>query len=52
MLAEPLFARRRNPGVNPRKAVTAPEKGGVRIAEAAFRAGNAGVFALLRFTAR
>ncbi|CUU17385.1 hypothetical protein CDS [Bradyrhizobium sp.] len=47
-----MFARARGPRVNPREAVAGHEKGGVRIAEAAFRAGNTGVLASLRFTAR
>jgi hypothetical protein len=51
-LAELLFARARGPRVNPREAVAGHEKGGVRIAEAAFEAGKSVVLARVRFTAR
>jgi hypothetical protein len=47
-----LFARVGSPRVNPREAVAGHEKGGVRIAEAAFRAGNTVVLTPSRFTAR
>jgi hypothetical protein len=45
-----LFAKRQR--VNARKATAAREKGGVRIAEAAFELGKTGVLACFRFTAR
>jgi hypothetical protein len=51
-LAELLFLRVNRPGVNRREAVATHEKGGVRIAEAAFEAGKTGVLASSRFTAR
>jgi len=51
-LAEPLFARTRDLRVNPREARHDHEKGGVRIAEAAFSTGNAVVLVPSRFTAR
>jgi hypothetical protein len=45
-----LFAKRLR--VNARKATNAREKGGVRIAEAAFELGKTGVLARFGFTAR
>jgi hypothetical protein len=45
-----LFAKRLR--VNARKATAAHEKGGVRIAEAAFELGKTGVLTRFRFTAR
>ena len=45
-----LFAKRLR--VNARKAAAVREKGGVRIAEAAFELGKTGVLARFRFTAR
>jgi hypothetical protein len=51
-LAEPPFRHANGPRVNSRAAVPAHEKGGVRITEAAFEAGNTAVLARLRFTAR
>jgi len=52
MLAELPFPRASAPALTGAKPVTAHEKGGVRIAEAAFGAGNAVVLARVRFTAR
>lgn len=52
MLAEALFACFCNPRVNRAALAAGHEKGGVRIAEAAFEPGNIEVFASLRFTAR
>jgi hypothetical protein len=52
MSAEPPFPRANGLRVNRRKAVPTHEKGGVRFAEAAFRAGNEGVLPGRRFTAR
>jgi hypothetical protein len=49
---ELLFLRVNRPGVNPRETLATREKGGVRIAEAAFKAGKTGVLASSRFTAR
>jgi hypothetical protein len=51
-LAELLFARARSPALTCARSVTAHEKGGVRIAEAAFEAGKTVVLTLSRFTAR
>ncbi|MDA9506100.1 hypothetical protein XI09_15955 [Bradyrhizobium sp. CCBAU 11386] len=51
-LAELLFRGANRSRVNPHRPVTAHEKGGVRIAEAAFRAGKTVVLARFRFTAR
>ncbi|MDN4986373.1 MULTISPECIES: hypothetical protein [unclassified Bradyrhizobium] len=51
-LAEPVFRSASGPRVNPREAAAKREKGGVRIAEAAFKPGKTGVLALMRFTAR
>ena len=45
-----LFVKRLR--VNARKAAAGREKGGVRIAEAAFELGKTGVLARFRFTAR
>jgi hypothetical protein len=51
-LAEPLFARAAGSALTRARPVTTHEKGGVRIAEAAFSAGNAVVLVPSRFTAR
>jgi hypothetical protein len=51
-LVEPLFARTDGPRINSRSAPARHEKGGVRIAEAAFEAGKSVVLACPRFTAR
>jgi len=51
-LAEPSFALAKGRCVNPRRERTTHEKGGVRIAEAAFEAGNPVVLVPSRFTAR
>jgi len=51
-LAEPLFARTTVPALTRASLVTTHEKGGVRIAEAAFSTGNAVVLVPSRFTAR
>jgi len=51
-LVEPPFQRANGPRVNARRVVETHEKGGVRIAEAAFRAGKSLVLARLRFTGR
>jgi len=47
-----LFALICSPSVNRYPFAAGHEKGGVRIAEAAFEPGNMEVFASLRFTAR
>jgi hypothetical protein len=51
-LAEPMFARVCSPALTRASPVTTHEKGGVRIAEAAFEAGKSVVLAQFRFTAR
>ena len=51
-LAELPFPRASAPALTRVRLVTPHEKGGVRIAEAAFEAGNAGVLTSARFTAR
>jgi len=51
-LAERPFPRQSGRALTRPNAVTAHEKGGVRIAEAAFRAGNTAVLPPARFTAR
>jgi hypothetical protein len=51
-LAELLFARATGPALTGARPVGTHEKGGVRIAEAAFRAGNPVVLVPSRFTAR
>jgi hypothetical protein len=51
-LLEPLFLLAMRRCVNRRAAVATHEKGGVRIAEAAFEPGKTGVLAWSRFTAR
>jgi hypothetical protein len=51
-LAELLRRGANRSRVNPHGPVTAHEKGGVRIAEAAFEAGKSVVLARVRFTAR
>jgi len=51
-LVERGFPRANGARVNARNAAPAHEKGGVRIAEAAFEAGNTAILARLRFTAR
>jgi hypothetical protein len=51
-LAELLFRVRTGRALTHARPVTTHEKGGVRIAEAAFEAGKTGVLASSRFTAR
>jgi hypothetical protein len=47
-----MFARVCSPALTRASPVTTHEKGGVRIAEAAFEAGKSVVLAQFRFTAR
>ncbi|MET3908607.1 hypothetical protein ABID59_002953 [Bradyrhizobium sp. S3.3.6] len=51
-LAELQFQCANKLRVNRREAATGREKGGIRIAEAAFEAEKSGVLARFRFTAR
>ena len=51
-LLELLFLPALRPRVNAPGAVPTREKGGIRIAKAAFRAGKIGVLTSSRFTAR
>jgi hypothetical protein len=50
--AEPVIAHVRRPCVNCRAFAAGREKGGIRLAKAAFKPGNVEVFASSRFTAR
>jgi len=51
-LAELTFARWKGPALTRFQAAAGREKGGIRVAEAAFEAGISGVLARFRFTAR
>ncbi|MGW1421638.1 hypothetical protein ACWAT4_16135 [Bradyrhizobium manausense] len=51
-LAELLFLPREGRALTPRETTAGREKGGVRIAKAAFEAGITGILARFRFTAR